>query len=236
VVALTDRPTRSSGHQAWRDLLFLHWEVPAQALQRLVPPELTIDTFEGRAFVGVVPFMMRDVRLGPARLRPFQETNVRAYVHAQGVPGVWFLSLDAQSALAVWGGRALFGLPYFRAAIHCSSNEGTTRYALERRGSPSARWKVQWTVEESAAHHAVAGTLEHFLTERYALYGSSRGRAPYRIRVHHPPWPLQRARIEALEGSLLEPVGLGMGRLLDLVVASPEGVAVETFEREQVVL
>lgn len=106
------------------DLLFLHWEVSEQELRRLVPAPLSIDRFEGRAYVGLVPFTMHDVRMGPLPMGDFFETNLRTYVHAQGVPGVWFLSLDAQSALAVWGGRAFYRLPYFRATMSCTKRGG----------------------------------------------------------------------------------------------------------------
>src|SRR3954464_3633604 len=97
--------TRTTGVQRWRDLLFMHWEVPVEQLRPLVPPELTIDTFEGRAYLGLVPFKMHDVRFGLLPMRNFLETNLRTYVHAGGVPGVWFFSLDATSRRAVWGAR-----------------------------------------------------------------------------------------------------------------------------------
>ena len=106
--------------QKWRDLLFLHWPVPPELLQPLLPPGLTIDTFEGDAYLGLVPFTMRDVRpvWAPAVpwLSHFPECNVRTYVHRGGAsPGVWFFSLDAANPVAVMIARTIWKLPYFIA-------------------------------------------------------------------------------------------------------------------------
>ena len=97
--------------QDWHHLLFLHWEIPPQELQPLVPPELTIDTFDGIAYVGLIPFTLigvRPVGVPPLpRVSSFHEVNVRTYVHSGGRdPGVWFFSLDASSAIAVAAARA----------------------------------------------------------------------------------------------------------------------------------
>jgi uncharacterized protein YqjF (DUF2071 family) len=226
--------TRLIGQQSWRELLFLHWELPAQELQARLPPGLEVDTFEGRAYLGLVPFAMRDVRVGPIAVRDFLETNLRTYVHARGVPGVWFFSLDAASRFAVWGARLAYRLPYFYAQMRCASGESITHYALLRAGEPKASLDVQWTVTGAAAHAAAPGTLEHFLTERYALYGPARGQGPYRVRVHHPSWPLQRASVDRLTTSVLSAAGFKEGEPIDLILASPRGVAVETFAREPV--
>src|SRR5581483_2974071 len=113
-------------HQNWHHLLFLHWEVPPEELQRLVAPELTIDTFEGKAYVGLVPFTLTGVR--PVMTPPlpwissFHEINVRTYVHLRGQdPGVWFFSLDASSTIAVAAARAAYKLPYFHSQIEFSA-------------------------------------------------------------------------------------------------------------------
>lgn len=224
--------TRSTGRQTWRDLLFVHWEVPPEALRRLVPAPLSVDTFEGRAYVGLVPFTMHDVRFGPIRIDDFLETNLRTYVHAEGVPGVWFFSLDAQSALAVWGARTAYRLPYFRAQMDCRGHERSFDYQL-RRGH-HASLDVRWTTGDGPLPKARAGTLEHFLTERYALYGPNRNGSVYRLRVHHGAWPLEPARIERLVTTLPDAAGIHVAAPIDLVLASTRGVSVETFGRERV--
>jgi uncharacterized protein YqjF (DUF2071 family) len=226
--------TRQTGVQTWRDLLFLHWSVDPAALRGLIPPELTIDTFDGRAYVGLVPFTMDHVRFGPMPLRPFLETNVRTYVHADGVPGVWFLSLEAESRLAVHGARVFFRLPYFFARMKCGVSGDSVEYWSDRVGaSREARVDVRWTVLDAGAHHAAPESLEHFLTERYALYGPRRDGSVYRVRVHHPPWPLHRARADRLSESLLAAAGVAVsGDPIDLVLASPRGVDVKTFAED----
>ena len=109
-------------HHAWRDLLFLHWRVDPERIQRTLPPGLTVDVFDGAAYVGIVPFFMCDIRPRGLPAMPglsnFMELNVRTYVHdAQGTPGVWFYSLDCNSRLTVWGARRFFHLPY-RLVLH----------------------------------------------------------------------------------------------------------------------
>jgi uncharacterized protein YqjF (DUF2071 family) len=222
--------TRPTGEQTWRDLLFVHWAIDVERLRALVPPALGIDTFERRAYVGLVPFRMHAVRFGPVRVADFLEVNLRTYVHAEGVPGVFFFSLDAESRLAVLGGRGLYRLPYHAARMSMRLERATT-LARSERSSGSASLDIAWTPSEGAAQRATPGTLEHFLTERYALYGHSGDRA-FRIRVHHPPWPLRHARIDRLATSIPQAAGLHVGAPIDLALASSEGVAVETFARE----
>jgi uncharacterized protein YqjF (DUF2071 family) len=226
--------TRPSGRQTWKDLLFLHWEVPVDLLRRLVPSRLAIDVFRERAYVGLVPFTMHDVRIGPLAVADFLETNLRTYVHAEGVPGVWFFSLDAQSAFAVWGGRTFYRLPYFHARTECVRNGDTVEYRLRRNSGGDASLDVQWASTEGQPHTAQVGTLEYFLTERYALYGPSRTGGIYRVRVHHTPWPLRRTRLEKLATTIPAVAGIGVGDPIDLVLESTEGVSVETFAREAV--
>jgi uncharacterized protein YqjF (DUF2071 family) len=208
----------------------LHWEVPVEVLRGLVPPSVSIDVFEGRAYVGLVPFTMHDVRFGPLLVADFLETNLRTYVHAGAVPGVWFFSLDAESRLAVWGARTFYRLPYFRAEMECAARDGY-EYRTQRQGA-AARLEVSWELADEVDHAAAPGTLEHFLTERYALYGPARGGGVYRVRVHHRAWPLRRARLGRLETSIPQVAGIAVGDPIDLVLASVEGVAVETFARE----
>lgn len=227
--------------QSWRLLGFLHWEIEAAALGRLVPEPLTLDTFEGRAFVGLVPFTMQGVRPAWAPALPFlsrfHEANVRTYVHLQGrEPGVLFLSLDAASRLAVIGARAVWKLPYHFARMGLDPGQGgRVAYTSERLWpgpTPAGCRLVYGPRDGRAPARASPGGLEHFLAERYVLYTTARGRL-LRGRVHHAPYPLQVGECPALEENLLAAAGIARGGGPPLVHYSA-GVDVEVFPLEDV--
>ena len=199
--------------QKWRDLLFLHWSVPAEPLQALLPSGLTLDTFAGRAYVGLVPFTMRGVRPAflpaVAPLSNFHEINVRTYVHQAGQnPGVWFFSLDAANALAVKIARSLFKLPYHFADMGLTKNDGEILYTSRRRWpEPTpASCEIRYA-PTGDIRPALPGTLAHFLAERYVLYSCANG-SLYRGRVHHRPYPLQTASVSELREDLIAAAGI----------------------------
>jgi len=200
--------------QQWHHLLFLHWEVPPQELQALLPKELTVDTFEGKAYVGLVPFTVTGVR--PPFLPPlpgvsnFHEINVRTYVHRDGVdPGVWFFSLDASSSLAVTGARAVYKLPYFHSSIDFTATDEPlpriefNSYRDDCRGARPANAHIRYAPADGVVTHASPGTIEHFLVERYLLYAADDDHQLHRARVSHQPYPLQRAEAETIEETLV---------------------------------
>ena len=201
-------------HQNWHHLLFLHWQVPAAALQRLIPPELTIDTFEGNAYIGLIPFTMTGVRAVMTPPLPwissFHEVNVRTYVHRDGrEPGVWFFSLDASSSIAVAAARAAYKLPYFHSDIEFQvSNDPlpTIDFSSQRsdpQGTMPANARIRYQPMEGIVTAASPGTIEHFLIERYILYTRDADHHLYRARVHHQPYPVQRADLLELEETLV---------------------------------
>jgi uncharacterized protein len=198
--------------QWWGKLLFMHWPVAVSALRPLVPPQLSIDTFDGQAWVGVVPFKMWGVRpyfTPPVPgLNSFLELNVRTYVHYRGVPGVWFLSLDIDSPFAKWGGRQFFFLPYHNAEMSFGQRGNSINYASERPAgdAPAASFRAGWTFQQPLPQ-SEPDSLEFFLTERYCLYSAFREQL-YRCRVFHDPWPLRAAEVSSHESSMLEAAGL----------------------------
>lgn len=219
---------------SWRHLLFLHYTVDPEVIQRLLPKGLTVDTFpdaEGveRAWIGIVPFTMCNIRpLGlPALpwIGAFHETNVRTYVHREGdKPGVWFFSLDAARWLACKVARATFGLPYHHAEMSLRVLEGRIDYR-SRRHRHRAGLSLSYEIDGSLSSEP--GSLEFWLVERYYLYSILRG-VLVRGQVHHPPYPLRRATVlDAFETSLSEAVGLPFGPLVHACY-SP-GVDVEVF-------
>jgi uncharacterized protein YqjF (DUF2071 family) len=190
----------------------MHWPVAVSALRPLVPPQLSIDTFGGQAWIGVVPFKMWGVRpyLAPPvpGLNSFLELNVRTYVHHQGVPGVWFHSLDIDSSAAAWGGRQFFFLPYHNAEMSFKQEARKIFYHSRRAQSdaPPAVFDAAWTTGERLPQ-SEPGSLEFFLTERYCLYTVQREQL-YRCRIHHQPWPLSAAEVTAHNSTMLEALGL----------------------------
>lgn len=185
----------------WHELLFAHWRVPVELLRGKVPAGLSIDVFDGSAWLAVVPFRMGGVR---ARCTPalpglgaFPELNVRTYVTRDGVPGVWFFSLDAAQPLAVRTARALFSLPYFDARMSCTREGETIVYASTRthRGAPAAEFRARYG-PIGPSFVAERGSLEEFLVERYCLYAQSPSGVLRRGDIAHVPWPLRRARCE----------------------------------------
>lgn len=199
-------------YQNWGKLLFMHWPVEAGLLRSLIPKQLEIDTFEGSAWIGVVPFTMWGIRA--AFLPPipgtsaFHELNVRTYVHLNGVPGVWFFSLDAANKLAVWGARKFFYLPYFNAEMALEQTGDTINYSSVRRdnhGAP-AEFQSNWSIGNSIPI-ATPDSLEFFLTERYCLYSENSGEI-YRALIHHPPWPLRQAVVSGLNSTMIESIGI----------------------------
>jgi uncharacterized protein len=201
--------------QSWHDLLFAHWPVDAAKLRAQIPERLEIDTFDGSAWLAVVPFRMTGVRLRGTPAVPwlsaFPELNVRTYVVCDGKPGVWFFSLDAGNSLAVTTARAWFHLPYFRARMRCSEHNGWIEYVSRRNQFDAAPATLQGRYRPIApVFLPQRGTLEHFLTERYCLYALDGNRRLIRGEIHHRPWALQQAQAEFASNTMAEPIGIAL--------------------------
>jgi uncharacterized protein YqjF (DUF2071 family) len=225
-------------YQTWDKLLFLHWPVAEEILRPLIAPRLSLDTFEGRAWVSVTPFTMWGIR--PAFLPSLpvlsesHELNVRTYVHLDGVPGVWFFSLDASNALAVWGARLAYGLPYFRARMQLQEHHSVVHFISTRThpGAPAAQFDATWTGGDPLPP-AAPGSLDCFLTERYCLY-AARGGQLYRARIFHGPWPLRRAERLSFASTMLESQGLPTPREAPLLHAQAAPLQVGIWRLEKV--
>jgi hypothetical protein len=194
--------------QTWSDLLFAHWPVEPTQLRANVPSVFELDLFDGRAWIGVVPFEMSNVapRAAPFAAR-FPELNVRTYVRAGGRPGVFFFSLDAASALAVRGARAFLNLPYHTASMSITRVGERIHYRSVRTSEPEARFRGDYA-PIGPTFVPGPGTLEYFLTERYCLYHLGRSGRPYRLEIHHPPWLLQLADAALASNTMTEVIGI----------------------------
>lgn len=201
---------------SWHDLCFLHWRVDAPVLAPLLPTGLELETFDGSAWLGVVPFHMTDVspRGVPRvrRLADFAELNVRTYVTAGGKPGVWFFSLDATQPLAVRMARAFFHLAYVDARIESRRSGDVVRYTSVRThlGAGVAELDVRYR-PTGPPSRSEPGSLEYFLTERYCLYAASRRGQVLRQEIDHDPWPLQPAEAEVARCTMTRPLGIDLG-------------------------
>ena len=223
------RPTRRPVmRQRWDDLFFLHWEYTSAAIQARLPSGLTVDTFEGKAHLGVVGFRMNAVRpVGlPALpwLSYFNELNVRTYVRdAAGEPGVWFFSLDCDRAPAVVIARAGFGLPYEYAAM--SFGPGLAQSCRRQGEQETARYA--WSAG-SSPQIAAPGSLEFHLAERYSFF-SVRGGRFVRGQVHHSPYELSPADTTAWSDLPLRWDGFDVGGRAPDFSHCCQGVAIEAF-------
>jgi uncharacterized protein YqjF (DUF2071 family) len=194
-------------YQSWGSLLFMHWRVGVESLRPLIPEPIQIDTFDGSAWLAVTPFTLWGAR--PIFTPPFpwistfHEINVRTYVFLNGVPGVWFFSLDANSTLPVLAARALFHLPYHDAEIGMNNNGDVVDFSMKRDDAKNpANFKARWSVNDPLSESA-PGTLAFFLTERYCLY-TKHSNELFRCRISHKPWLLLNAELEYYETDLFE--------------------------------
>jgi len=216
--ARTNRPWPTPSWPAvmamqWHDLLFMHWPLPVAVLRPLVPPGLTLDTFDGYAWIGVVPFTMAGVHAhylpplpGTSRV---PELNVRTYVTSEGKAGVYFFSLDAANPLAVRAARLGFHLPYYDADMSATRNGVTVDYASTRthhrvpQAAFAARYRPTGPVSPSTD-----GSIDAWLTERYCLYSMAGKRTVWRADIDHARWPLQPAEAEIACNTMLDPLRL----------------------------
>lgn len=207
--------------QFWNNLLFAHWPIPAEEVQATLPEGLEVDTFDGSAWLGVVPFEMARVRLRVAGLplavpsaTSFPELNLRTYVRSRktGQAGVYFYALEAASPLAVATARTWFHLPYHWASMHVQKDrDGVIHYRSHRvlgGEKPKARVHVRYR-PVAALEPSQPGSLAHFLTERYALFTRS-GNGLAIGHIHHQPWPLQTAQAAFLHNDLPAAYGFNL--------------------------
>jgi uncharacterized protein YqjF (DUF2071 family) len=199
--------------QTWYDLLFAHWPVPMETLRSRIPSTLEIDTYNGQAWIGVVPFGMS--RVYPRWTFPvpwlsyFLETNVRTYVHVGDKPGVYFFSLDAENPIAVEAARRFYLLPYFKARMSLHHKGDWIHYTSHRthRNAPPADFRARYR-PTGDIFRSQPGSLEEWLTERYCLYTVDPKGNTYRGEIHHLPWPLQPAEAEIEVNTMTEAHGI----------------------------
>lgn len=224
-------------HNRWEELAFLHWAYDPAVVQRQLPYGVRVETFDDRAWVGLVPFRMR-VRAPGTPWLPwvgtFCETNVRTYVTGpDGRRGVYFFSLDAERAAVTVAGRSLWGVPYCWSRMSMRVEGDEWRYECARRGpggsGPSSLVRVRVGRPYDPAD---LGEFDHWLTARWRLYGVVRGRLRTAA-VDHEPWPLRHAEVRELDDTLVAAAGLPPGSG-DVVAHWSPGVSVRIGRPERV--
>jgi uncharacterized protein YqjF (DUF2071 family) len=202
--------------QTWYDLLFAHWELGPEIVRPLVPRPLQLDERDGRAWLGVTPFVVGGLRSRGTPPLPwlsrFAELNVRTYVTYGGRPGIYFFSLDAARLAAVIAARRGYRLPYFHAEMSARRRGSSVRYESKRIDSSGPPAQLRARYGPSGPRLPIDdGSLERWLSERYCLYVvDQRGRA-LRGEIHHSPWPLQPARATVEVNTMVSPLGIGLG-------------------------
>jgi hypothetical protein len=205
--------------QTWRGLTFLHWPYEPSQFRRLLPSGLELDTWDGAAWVGLVPFEIHNLR----GIATFPETNVRTYVLGpDGSRAVWFFSLDAARLAAVMGARLGYHLPYFWARMQVTFEHGVIRYRSRRRWPHERAAITNIAIKPRELYPSEAlSQRDHFLTARFRLYAAARGKL-YHAQIEHEPWPLARADVLELDQKLIEASGL----------APPEGAPLVHYTAE----
>ena len=223
-------------YQSWRELLFLHWDFPAEQIQATLPPGLFVDTYDGKAWVGVVPFWMRKIRPRwfPAvpGISNFLELNLRTYVHdGHGTSGVWFYSLEANQALAVWAARQFFHLNYQQAQMESShdSQHGWTEFHSQRVGA-AASLHCQFCFRAiTQPRPTERGSFEFFLVERYVLFTRSPSGQLYTGTVVHDPYSISEVELPQWSDSLFPLNGFPRPNRPPIHAAMCRGVDVDVY-------
>ena len=199
--------------QTWSKLLFAHWSLPAEIVRPLIPAPLTLETYDGQAWIGVVPFYMSNVRPRYLPAVPwlsfFPEMNVRTYVTYGGKPGIWFFSLDATQPIAIELARRFFFLPYMNAQMSCKQIAGQVEYRSQRTRKneyPAAFHASYRPVGE--VYESAPGSLDEWLTERYCLYSIDPQGRLYRGEIHHEKWKLQAAEAVIHQNTMTTGLGI----------------------------
>jgi uncharacterized protein YqjF (DUF2071 family) len=222
--------------QTWEDLLFAHWPVETGAVQRLLPEGLSVDEYDGSAWLGITPFQISGLRLRGTWPLPgasrFPELNVRSYVTAEDKPGIWFFSLDTSSRPAVEAARCLFRLPYYQARLSLKRARDRIECDNTRRDDDRTRlFSASYApyAPTGAAFEPEHGSLEHFLTERYCLYAAD-AQGLHRAEIHHPPWRIRLAKA-TISLNTMPPDGLELRAAEPLChIAEPQDVVIWPLE------
>jgi uncharacterized protein YqjF (DUF2071 family) len=206
--------------QTWRDLMFVHWPIARNLVREHVPAFLDIDTFDGEAWFSITPFRVTDSTARGVPPIPwistYTELNVRTYVVTEGIPGVYFFSLDADSALAVAGATSMFHLPYYLAQMQMKEDRNYIDFQSRRVSATDVEFQAKYG-PSGPSFEPRQHTLEHWLTERYCLYTLDSQNRAYRVEIHHLPWQIQPADAAITTNTMADAAGLRLPSIAPLL-------------------
>jgi len=221
----------------WRHLLFENWPVDADTVAAHLPASLRVDEHDGSAWLSVVPFANRAVRPKgvPGALGvDLPELNLRTYVTCNGVPGVYFFSLDAEGLAGVAGARLFHHLPYYYARISLDSTDDEVAFSSRRfePGERPARFEATYrpTGEQFDSR---SDPLATFLVERYRFYTEATDGSLRYSTVSHEPWTLSPATATVETRSLFRANGFRKPDTEPVYFYSP-GIDVEASRSRRV--
>ena len=231
---------KSIMRQEWHNLLFLHWPIPISMIRHKVPKQLELDTFNGTAWIGIIPFQMRKLRPSFAFPIPpisnFTEINLRTYVKDKyNRKGVWFFSLDTQNPLGNWIARTFFHLNYRYAKTKFlinTKNENTVKYIFPKSNLPEQ--SVCWCNNiDTFRPIKNPQSLEFFLTERYRLYSyNEKKKVLLTGTLSHEPYSLNRPKLIDYSTGLFNSNGIEFPNNFPESILACEKVSVDIFPIE----
>lgn len=217
-----------SFYQQWNHVLFFHWAVDAELLRAMLPKNLELDLFEGKAYVSLVPFSMQQIRpkFLPAfkPVSDFHEVNIRTYVTKDGKSGVYFFSLEAEKGFSAYLSRHFSGFPYEKSMIRRSEGKYVSSNAFRK-----FFLDVEFAIKEKRAEKS---EIEKFLTERYSAYVDIGGKL-FRYDIHHKEWEIKTVDIQKLHLDYRLP-GLEFAEKQPDLVHYSDGVEVLTWRKVEV--
>jgi uncharacterized protein YqjF (DUF2071 family) len=195
--------------QQWCDLAYIHWRYDPQVVQSLLPEGIEVDTFDESAWVGLIPFSMRNISFPLVPPVPyfgsFPEVNVRTYVKCNGVPGVWFFSLDVNRLIPAFVARSTYFIPYCWGKVSHKKVGQHLRTTVKRRWPLSSSTQIELALGKEIDEPSA---LEHFLSARWGLFSKGwRGQLRY-APVDHEQWQLFESSIINLDDQLITAAGL----------------------------
>ncbi|REG99532.1 YqjF family protein [Flavobacterium aquicola] len=186
-------------YQQWHDSIFLHWSIPAEKIEELLPPELKLDKFEGRAWVSLVAFEVQKMRVHYLPTFPYisdyKEINVRTYVTHKGIRGTYLLSIETDKLIEVFLTKAFIGLPYIKSDIKTYTKSDVPKKDTNFLSiNDDNEYFLDMSFQPNGLSMKKKSELDCWLTERHCLF-TYQNNTLYRHDIHHKEWDFEEIDI-----------------------------------------